>query len=199
MSPEQKVLPKKIFTIYDFFEQTKNPNWLDTPFKPFKPILKEQLANYNIMIAMNISNLNFYIIDFSIDRRIPPSYIIKYIKDEKLRNHYSDPLLHYTVDSIINRDKKWIETETYKNSVNKFICLLSSFEFLQYSEHDQNYNDVSESKYYIAYKILNAGDKNVLRFEIVLSSMDIDQEVDLMIYTDMITKILKIVHSKFRL
>ena len=199
MNPEQKVLPKKIHTIYDFFEQTKNPKWEANPFKPFKPILKEQLANHNIMLAMNISNLNFYKIDFSIDKRIPPNYIIKYIKDEKLRNLYSDPLLNYTIDSIITREKKWIETETYKDTTNNFVCILSSFEFLQYSECDMNDKDVSESKFYIAYKILNAGDKNVLRFEIVLNSMDIDQEVDLMIYTDMITKMLKAIYNKHRL
>ena len=199
MSTEQKSFPKNIFNIYQLFEQTKNPKWEANPFKVFKPQLKEQLNQYNIMIATNINELNLYIVDYIIDKKIPPAFVIKYIKDEKLRNLYSDPLLNYKVDSIIARDKKWVEEEKYKNSTNMFVCLLSSFDFIQYTEHDMDEKDVSESKVYIAYKILNAGDKNVLRFEVVLNNMDIDQEVDLYVYTSMITNILKAVYSKYRL
>jgi len=199
MSPEQKSLPKNIFNIYQLFEQTKNPKWEANPFKPFKPQLKEQLTQYNIMTATNISELNFYMVDFMIDKRIPPSFVIKYIKDEKLRNLYSDPLLNYTLDSIIIRDKKWVEEEKYKNSTNMFVCLSSSFDFIQYTEHDMHEKDVSESKVYIAYKILNAGEMNVLRFEIVLNNLDIDQEVDLYVYINMITNILKAVYCKYKL
>jgi hypothetical protein len=195
---EQKVLPKKILTIYQFYEYSKNPNWKENPFKEFKSELKEQNANINIKIASNISNLNFYIIDWDIDKRISPSFIIKYLKDVKLRCIYSDPALNYKITSIITKDKKWVEEEKYKENTNTFICYLSQFEFLQYSDIDIN-KDISESKFYIAYKILNAGDKFILRFEIVLNYMDIDQEIDLKIYINMISSILKAIYKKFKI
>ena len=195
---EQKVLPKKILTIYQFYEYSKNPKWEENPFKEFKSELKEQNANINIKLASNISNLNFYIIDWNVDKRISPGFIIKYLKDVKLRCIYSDPALNYKITSIITKDKKWVEEETYKENTNTFICYLSQFEFLQYSDIDIN-KDISESKIYIAYKILNAGDKFILRFEIVLNYMDIDQEIDLKIYINMINSILKAIYKKFKI
>ena len=195
---EQKVLPKKILTIYQFYEYSKNPKWEEKPFKEFKSELKEQNDNINIKIASNISNLNFYIIDWNVDKRISPGFIIKYLKDVKLRCIYSDPALNYKITSIITKDKKWVEEEKYKENTNTFICYLSQFEFLQYCDIDIN-KDISESKIYIAYKILNAGDKFILRFEIVLNYMDIDQEIDLKIYINMINSILKAIYKKFKI
>jgi len=191
-------LPKKIFTIYDFFEKTKNPNWSENPFKQFTPQLKEKFNNMNIMIASNISNLNFYIIDFDINMKVTPLYIIKYFKDISLRNLFSDASIKYKLIQYTNTEKtKWIEEENYKDNINTFSCIQSSFEFITYTDNNIKNADTSTSKIYIAYKVLSCKNKYVLRLELVLNHMDMDQEIDLLVYIHMITNILKTIHKKF--
>jgi len=56
---------------------------------------------------------------------------------------------------------------------------------------------MSTSKIYIAYKILTGENKYVLRLEIVLNHMDMDQEIDLLVYINMVTKMLNSIHKKF--
>ena len=192
-------LPKKIFTIYDFFEKTKNPKWNENPFKQFYPHLKEKFNSMNIMVASNISNLNFYIIDFDINMKVTPSYIIKYFKDISLRNLFSDASVKYKLIQYTNTEKtKWIEEETYKDNINTFNCIQSNFEFITYTDNNIKNADTSTSKIYIAYKVLSCENKYVLRLELVLNHMDMDQEIDLLVYIHMITNILKTIHKKFR-
>jgi hypothetical protein len=192
-------LPKKVFTIYDFFEKTKNPKWNDNPFKQFIPNLKDKFNNMNIMVATNISNLNFYIVDFDINKNITPSYIIKYFKDISLRNLFSDASLNYKLLQYTNTEKtKWIEQETYKDVVNMFNCMHTNFELISYTDNKPN-SDMSTSKIYVAYKVLSAADKYVFRLEIVLNHMDMDQEIDLLVYINMVTNILNSIHKKFKI
>jgi hypothetical protein len=78
--------------------------------------------------------------------------------------------------------------------------MLTKFFFLCFVENDETSNeDTSESKIYLAYKILNADNTYILRFEIVLNHLDIDQEIDLSIYCDMISNILKAIHKKLKI
>ena len=188
-------LPKKIHTIYNFFEKTKNPKWNENPFKQFYPnIIKDALNNNHIKIASNISNLNFYMIDFDINIKVPPSFVIKYMKDISLRNLFSDTSLNYKLIKYIDKTC-WIEEETYKDAVNTFTCKSSNFELITYT--DNSNNDMTTSKIYVAYKILTAENKYVLRLEIVLNHMDMDQEIDLLVYINMVTNMLKSIHKKF--
>ena len=57
---------------------------------------------------------------------------------------------------------------------------------------------MSNTKYYHAFKILNNNDKYILRFEIVLNCMDMDQDIDIIIYLNMIIRLLKATHDKFK-
>ena len=191
-------LPKKVFTIYDFFEKTKNPKWNDNPFKQFTPHLKDKFNNINIMVATNISNLNFYIVDFDINMKVTPSYIIKYFKDISLRNLFSDPSLNYKLLQYNNSEKtKWTEQETYKEAVNTFNCMHTNYEFISYADNKDN-SDMSTSKIYIGYKVLSAVNRYVFRLELVLNHMDMDQEIDLLVYINMVTNILNNIHKKFK-
>ena len=50
-----------------------------------------------------------------------------------------------------------------------------------------------------SFKILNSENEYILRFEIILNNMDIDQIIDIKIYLEMLINILKAVHNKFNI
>jgi len=190
--PKQIGLPPSIFTIYDFFEKTKNVEWKENPFVTYKKI-----NNLEIKIAKNISNLNFYQVDFHISKKIKPEFLIKYIKNIDYRNYYSKDTLFYKHLSSVD-ENNWTECEYYNGGKNKFIVTSSNFMILFYNEHPSFKQDLSETKYYHAFKILSDGDQYTLRFEIALNNMDMDQDVDIIVYSNMIIRLLKAVHEKFK-
>lgn len=190
--PKQISLPGNIFTIYDFFDKTKNPDWKENPFTLYKKI-----NNLEIKIAKNISNLNFYQVDFQINKKIKPEFLIKYIKNIDYRNYYSKDTLFYKHVSTID-ENNWVELEFYNGSKNKFIVTDSNFLVLFYNESPSFGQSLSDTKYYHAFKILNNNDNFILRFEIVLNNMDMDQDIDIIIYLNMIIRLLKAVHDKFK-
>jgi len=192
------ILPKKIYAMYHFFEKCKKTDWLSLNFKPFKPQFINVDPSLNIMIATNISDLNFYIVDFPFSNHVNPSYLMQYFKDPKLRNLYSDSSINFKVIKTYNRNKS-IEMETYRDNTNTLTCYSSKFQILFYDENIDDNKNMSFTKPYYAFKILSNNDNYVLRFEIVLNFLDIDQEIDLHIYICMITKMLKAIYKKFNL
>lgn len=192
MSDKNIVLSPKIYTIYKFYEKSRNINWKENPFKFFK-----KNHNFEIKIAKNISNLNFYSIDIPLNSKINPSYIIYYLKNTEYRNIFSSGAIKYKVINQID-DNHWIEEEIYNRSINKFKCYGSKFSFLLYNDYEIT-NNISETKYYIHYIILKNNNNYLLRIELVLNNMDIDQEVDLFVYVNMTDNILKAAYKKFKL
>lgn len=192
MSDKNIVLSPRIFTIYQFFEKSRNINWKENPFKFLKKI-----HMFDIKIAKNISNLNFYIIDIPLNSKINPAYVIYYLKNPQYRNNFSTDAIKYRVTNKID-DNHWIEEETYNRAVNRFKCYSSKFSFLLYND-DETINNVSETKYYIHYIILKNQNNYLLRLELVLNNMDIDQEIDIFVYVNMTINILKAAYSKFKI
>jgi len=190
--PKQISLPQNIYTIYDFFDKTKSSDWKENPFTTYKKI-----NNLEIKIAKNISNLNFYQVDFPINKMIKPGFLIKYIKNIDYRNYYSENNLFYKLISRVD-DNEWAEYEFYNESKNKFIVLNSNFVLIFYNENPSFGQNLSDTKYYHAFKILSDNDNYILRFEIVLNNMDMDQDIDIVIYLNMIIRLLKAVHDKFK-
>ena len=189
---KQITLPENIYAIYDFFDKTKNIDWKENPFVTFK-----KTNGLNIKIAKNISNLNLYQVDFPISKNIKPDFLIKYIKNIDYRNYYAKDALFYKHVSSVD-DNEWVEWEYYNGNKNKFVVLNSHFIILFYNKNTFFGQNISDTKYYHAYRILNDNDKFILRFEIVLSNLDFDQEVDIIIYLNMIIRLLKAVHEKFK-
>ncbi len=190
--PKQISLPGNIYAIYDFFDKTKNTDWKENPFVTYKKI-----NGLDIKIAKNISNLNLYQVDFSISKKIKPDFLMKYIRNIDYRNYYSKETLFYKQVSTID-ENEWIEYEFYGGSKNRFVVLNSNFILLFYNEHPSFGQDLSDTKYYHAFKILSDNDKYILRFEVVLNNMDMDQDIDIIIYLNMIIRLLKAVHDKFK-
>jgi hypothetical protein len=186
-------LPPKIFTIYQFFEKSKDNNWSDNPFKFYKTIY-----NSNVKIAKNISNLNFYQVDFIIDKKINPAFIIKYIRNVQYRNYFSSNVLTYKEISKIN-ENNWTEEETYNGIKNIYNCSMSPYQLLFYTNNDYTQTSTSDAKYYNCYKILNDSKYYILRFETVYNFLDIDQNIDLTLYIKMIINLLKTVYDKFKI
>lgn len=186
-------LPPKIYSIYQFFEKTKDNNWTENPFKFYKTI-----CNSNVKMAKNISNLNFYQVDFVIDKKINPTFIIKYIRNVQYRNYFSNNVLTYKEVSKIN-ENIWTEEETYNGIKNIYNCSMNSFQLLFFTNKDYTQTSTSDAKYYNCYKILNDSKFYILRFETVYNFLDIDQNIDLIIYIKMIVNLLKTVYDKFKI
>ena len=186
-------LPQSIYTIYDFFNKTKNKDWKENPF-----VFYNKINNIDIKIAKNISNLNFYQADIPISKKINPDYLIKYLKNIDYRNYYAKKTLFYKLVSQINNNE-WIENEYYKDSKNCFTVHVSQFTILFYNKTYTFEQNLSDTKYYHSFKILDDNDKYILRFEIVLSNMDIDQEIDIIIYLNMLIRLLRAVYLKFKI
>lgn len=196
MSDTQKnqiSLPPTIYTFYNFFNKSKNSNWESNPFKLYKKI-----NGIEIKLAKNISNLNLYQIDFPIDKKIKPDFLIKYIKNKDYRNYYSKETLFYELLSTVN-EHKWIENEIYNKTKNKFTVIESNFLILFYNETLNFSQNISDTKYYNSYKILSTETTYILRFETILNNMDMDQDIDIIIYMNMLIRLLKAVHDKFKL
>ena len=186
-------LPPTIYTFFNFFNKSKQSNWKKNPFKIHKII-----NGIEIKLAKNISNLNLYQIDLPIDKKIKPDFLIKYIKNKDYRNYYSKETLFYELISIVD-DHKWFENEIYNQSKNKFTVIESNFLILFYNETVDFTQNISDTKYYNSYKILSTETTYILRFETVLNNMDIDQDIDIIIYINMLIRLLKAVHDKFKL
>jgi hypothetical protein len=191
---DQIVLSPKIYTIYKFFEKSRNQNWKENPFKNFKKI-----NNFNVKIARNISNLNFYLIDIPLSNKIKPSYVIYYLKNIEYRNVFSADIIKFILKKQID-ENHWIEEEIYHGASNIFKCHSSKFSILFFNDTEST-NNVSETKYFTHYTILKDKDSgsNILRIELVLNNLDLDQEIDIYIYTNMISNILKATYSKFKI
>ena len=188
------VMTPKIYTIYNYFEKNRNNQMKkklkDNPFKFYK-----QISNINIKIAKNISNLNFYLIDIPINPKMNPAWIIYYIKNTEYRNIFSPNVIKWVVKKVID-EKNWIEEEIYHEATNIFNCHSSKYSLLFFNDTETN-NNVSETKYYINYIILKQ--ENILRIELVLNNMDLDQDVDLHIYITTALNILTASYSKFKI
>lgn len=186
-------LPPKIFTIYNFFEKTKDSNWDKNPF-----VFCRKIYNIDIKIAKNISNLNFYQMDFIIDKQINPTYIIKYFKNIQYRNHFSSSIISFKEISKTN-ENNWIEEEIYNGNKNIYNCILTEYQLLFYTNVEFLKTNTSDAKYYNSYKILTDTQNYILRFETVLNNLDIDQNIDINIYVNMIINILKAIYNQYKI
>ena len=59
--------------------------------------------------------------------------------------------------------------------------------------------NISQTKYYHSFKILDSSDEYILRFEIILNHMDIDQLIDIHIYLNMLINIIRAIYNKFNI
>lgn len=187
------MVPHNIYVIYNFFNKTRDDNWKENPFIFFKTI-----HNREVKIARNISHLNYYQIDIPFNKKINPLYMIKYFKNIDYRNVFSPESISFKMINKID-DNKWIEEEKVSGTTNRFNCLLSHFTLLFYNENWSIDQSLSQSKYYHCYSILNKEDTYILRFDIALNSLDIDQEIDINIYIILINNLLKAIYKKFKI
>jgi len=184
-------LPLNVYNSYIFFE--KNESKLFVFYK--------KIHGVPIKIARNINNLNYYQIDIPVNKQIDPVYLIKYLKDINYRNYYSSESIFFK-EIIKKNNNEWIEIENYRGVENKFVVNYnqSQFYFLFYNENCDHPNiNISQTKYYHCFKILNTMDEYILRFEIILNNMDIDQIIDIRIYLEMLINILRATYNKFNI
>ena len=115
---KQIILPPAIYTIYDFFDKTRDIEWKTNPFVFYKNI-----NDITIKIARDISNLNFYQIDIPIYGKINPKFIIKYLQNIDYRNYYAANTLYYKlITKIDNHKKSSINlNELFKKIVSQFV------------------------------------------------------------------------------
>jgi len=192
-SPNQITLPEHIYKIYSLFEKTSDPKWIENPFKDYKTI-----DGIKIKIARNLSNLNYYLIDIPFSNQLNPKFVLQYIRNIDYRNYFSEDSISFKLVNQIN-EYQWKEQENYSGHKTIFDGLIFKFQILLYNLKDNLNTNTSEAKYYNAYKILKHTNNYVLRFELVLNNMDIDQDIDINVYLNMILNILKAVYSKFKL
>ncbi len=190
---KQIKLPENIYYFYNFFEKSKEINNENNPFKFYKKI-----HNVDIKIAKNISSFNYYQIDIPIVKTINPSYLIHYIKNIEYRNIFSADSLSYKL--IDTKDENnWAEEENYKGTRTHFNITSSKFQLIFYNNTNKFNTATSQAKFYNSYKILNDTNNYILRIEIVLNNLDIDQDIDINIYLNMIINILRAVYKKFKI
>lgn len=171
-------IPLNTQKIYQFFDKTKD-------------------GNVDIRIAKNISNLNFYQIDFPINKGINSQYIIKYFQNINYRNYFSSDLKYREIKRL--GETEWTEEESYNGSKSIFNCISNKFQLLLYTNEDYLSTNISEAKYYTSYKILNASDFYILRFETVFNHLDMDQFMDVNIYINMIVNLLRSIYKTFKI
>ena len=189
-------LPLNIYNSYIFFENSKDNLSKNNPF-----IFLKKIHGVQINIAKNISNLNYYQIDIPVNKKINPSYLIKYLKDIDYRNYYSSDTISFKIVKK-ESENKWIELENYRGVEIKYIVHYneSQFYLLFYNENWYPENIItSQIKYYHSFKILNTENEYILRFEIILNNMDIDQMIDIRIYLEMLINLLRDVYKKFNI
>ena len=191
MGSKQISLPENIYNINNLFEK-KYILQEDNPFKFYKKIY-----NLDLYIAKNINNLNYYYIDFPINKNINPQFVIKYLKNSDYRNAFSHESLNFY---LINKtsENSWKEDEIYKGHKTNYHVLMTTFQLFFYNDVNIFNTNISQAKYYMSYKIFNNQNNYVLRFELVLNNMDLDQDIDINIYVNMIYNLLKIIHKKFK-
>jgi hypothetical protein len=197
---KQIILPSAIYTIYDFFDKTRDIEWKTNPFVFYKNI-----NDITIKIARDISNLHFYQIDIPICAKINPKFIIKYLQNIDYRNYYAANTLYYKLITKID-DNKWIECEYCNQARNLFNIVINPYIILFYNTTKDFKQNISDTKYYNCYKILkkNYPDKDsnvkyILRFESVFNIMDINQDINIIIYINMINRMLKAIYKKFNI
>jgi len=197
---KQIILPAAIYTIYNFFDKTRDSKWTNNPFVFYKNI-----NDITIKIAKDISNLNFYQLDIEISEKINPKFIIKYLQNIDYRNYYAANTLYYKLITKINNNK-WTECEYHNQSRNLFNIVINPYIILFYNTTNNFKQNIADTKYYNCYKILkkNYPDKDsnvkyILRFESVFNIMDINQDIDIIIYVNMINRMLKAIYEKFNI
>jgi hypothetical protein len=192
----QLCIPQQIYDAYMFFEKTKDGTWTENPF-----IFLKKIHGIPVKIAKNISNLNYYQIDIPVNRKINTSYLIKYLKDIDYRNYYSSDSISFKEIKKEN-ENLWVEVENYQGVDIKYIVNYNETQFyiLFYNNNwfPENIN-TSQTKYYHSFKILNSENEYILRFEMILNNMDIDQIIDIQIYLDMLINILRAIYKKFNI
>ncbi len=187
------ILPPKIYTIFTFFDKTKDKNWQENPFVFYKKI-----EDLDIKIAKNISQLNFYLVDIPFSKQINPSYLIKYFKNIDYRNAFSVNTIIFTLLSQTDPNN-WKEEEEYKGTKIVYDITSNNYNIVFYNDKIEEEQSILRAKYYHAFKILQEDKNYILRFEIVLNQCDLDQDIDLSIYVQMIVKLLKTIHNKFKI
>ena len=81
-----------------------------------------------------------------------------------------------------------------------FIGILYATIILFYNTTNNFKQNISDTKYYNCYKILKKNyPKYILRFESVFNIMDINQDIDIIIYVNMINRMLKAIYEKFNI
>ena len=173
----QIMLPPNIYNIYNFFETNNDIPMID-----------------KLIMKTTKDDLNYYRVDFKLHKNTTPSFIIKYLKNINYRNIFSSSSINFKQIGI-EQENYWVEEETHNNMKTIFTWLATKFKLISYVN---KINDTAKNiKYYNCYKILKDNNHNchVLRFETVYNNMDMDQEVDLSIYINMIINILKSSYS----
>lgn len=191
--PNQISLPEDVYKMYSLFEKISDPKWIDNPFKDYKTIDK-----IKIKIARNLSNLNYYVVDIPFSDQLNPKYILQYIKNIDYRNYFSCDSISFKHLKEIN-EHQWKEEEIYLGHRTVFDVQMFNYQIVFYNLKDNLNTNTSEAKYYNSYKILKNNEEYILRFELVLNNMDIDQDIDINVYLHMILNILRAVYSKFKL
>lgn len=191
--PNQISLPEHIYKMYSLFEKTSDPKWIENPFKDFKVI-----DGIKIKIARNISNLNYYLIDIPFSDKLNPKFILQYIKNIDYRNYFSSDSISFKIVKSIN-DNHWKEEESYSGYKTIFDVHMFNFQLLFFNPSENLNTNLYQAKYYHCYRILKHENHYVLRFELVLNNLDIDQEIDVNVYLNMILNILKASYTKFKI
>ena len=189
----QFTLPENVFNINNLFEKTKDNTWEDNPFKLYK-----KMNNFNLYIGKNINYLNYYYIDFPISKKINSHFVIKYFKNIDYRNIFSHNSINSSLINQVNKNI-WLEEEIYKGHKTIYNVLMTTFQLFFYNDSNDFNTNTSQAKYYMAYKIFNNEPNYILRFELVLNNMDLDQDIDVNIYINMILNLLKNIHNKFKI
>ena len=190
--PNQISLPESIYKMYTLFEKISDPKWDENPFRDYKVI-----SGIKIKLAKNLSNLNYFTIDIPFNNKLNPKFILQYIKNIKYRNCFSDSLRFRIIKEI--NEHQWKEDEIYLGHKTSFDVQIFKFQLLFYNTNNDINTNISQAKYYNAYKILKSDDGFILRFELVLNNLDIDQDIDLMVYLNMLLNILKATYDRFNL
>lgn len=173
----QIMLPPNIYNIYNFFETNNEIPMID-----------------KLIMKTTQDDLNYYRVDFKLHKNTTPSFIIKYLRNIDYRNIFSSSSINFKQVGT-GQENYWVEEETYNNVKTIFTWLATKFKLISYVNKT---NDTTKNtKYYNCYKILkdNSDGCHVLRFETVYNNMDMDQDVDLSIYINMIINILKSSYS----
>jgi len=191
MESKQISLPENIYNIYNFYSK----KYLSQDENPFK--ICKQIYNLDLYLAKNINNLNYYYIDFPINKNINPNFVIKYFKNIDYRNAFSHESLNFYLISKIN-ENSWREDEIYKGHKTNYHVLMTNFSIIFYNDVNIFNTNVSQAKYYMSYKIFSNQNNYILRFELVLNNMDLDQDIDIHVYVNMIYNLLKTIHKKFK-